>query len=461
MRLLIRAAAVAALILPAVPASAQSLTDTLIFAYRNSGLLDQNRALLRAADEDVAQAVAALGPVLNYTASLDYRSPSQTEVTATFGLAAQITLWDGGQSELAIDAAKEAVLVLREQLVGAEQEVLLAAVDAHMNVLSAREFVALREANVRVVTRELRAAEDRFEVGEITRTDVSVAEARLALTRSQITAAQGTLAAAREGYRAVTGQYPTNLTQPPAPPVPSTTLDGARGVAVISHPAIREAQRNVTLAELNVERARATRRPTLSASGVVSYTESPDIPGPFGQSIGTGGTSRSLGVELSGPLYSSGRIDSRERQSVARSEAARAGLLTTVRQIEQQVGIAFANLATTRAIVESGQRQVRAQEQAFEGIREEATLGARTTLDVLNAEQELLNARVDVVDALAQQYIAAYQLLSAQGLLTVDYLNLGIVTYDPSAYYRSVSDAPVTSSEQGAALDRVLEALGR
>lgn len=460
MRALIRVAAVAALVLSAAPATSQSLTDTLVLAYRNSGLLDQNRALLRAADEDVAQAVAALGPVLNYAATLDYRSPGETEVTATFALTAQITLWDGGQSELAIDAAKEAVLVLREQLVGAEQQVLLAGVEAHMNVLSAREFVALREANVRVVTRELRAAQDRFEVGEITRTDVSVAEARLALARSEITVAQGTLAAAREAYRAVTGQYPTNLIQPPEPPVPSLTIDAARAVAQVTHPAIREAQRNVTLAELNIERARASRRPTLSAGGGLSYTESPAIESPLGRSE-TGGTARSLSIELSGPIYSSGRIDSLERQAVARSEAARAGLLTSVRQIEEQVGIALANLATTRAVLESGQRQVSAQQQAFEGIREEAALGARTTLDVLNAEQELLNARVNVVDALAQQYVAAYQLLAAQGLLTVDYLNLGIVTYDPAAYYRAVSDAPVTSSEQGAALDRVLEALGR
>ena len=471
MLVLTRAAALAAALAMAVPASAQTLTDTLVLAYRNSGLLDQNRALLRAADEDVAQAVATLGPVLNYRGALDYRSPSSSELTATLALSAQITLWDGGQSQLAIDAQKESVLALRESLIGAEQQVLFQGVSAHMNVLSALEFVALRESNVRVVTRELRAAEDRFEVGEITRTDVSVAEARLALARSELAAAEGTLASAREAYRAATGQYPTRPVQPAEPPVPSATAEAARAVARTTHPSIREAQRNVTVAEIGVERARAGRRPTLSGNAALSYTESPDIvTAPViidgvvvrpGNRQSTGGVSRSVGVELSGPIYSSGRIDSLERQAVARAEAARAALLLSVRQVEQDVGTAFANLAVTRAVLESGQRQVRAQQQAFEGTREEATLGARTTLDVLNAEQELLDARVQVVDALAQQYVAAYQLLAAQGLLTVDYLNLGIVNYDPSAYYRAVSDAPVTSSEQGAALDRVLRAIGR
>ncbi|MGR3540457.1 MAG: TolC family outer membrane protein [Hasllibacter sp.] len=471
MRSILKAGAAALALLSALPAGAQSLTDTLILAYRNSGLLDQNRALLRAADEDVAQAVAALGPVLNYTASLNYTPDGSVDRSATLGLAAQITLWDGGRSELTIDLQKESVLALREALIGVEQQVLLEAVAAHMDVLSALEFVALRESNVRVVTRELRAARDRFEVGEITRTDVSVAEARLALARSELTAAQGTLAAAREAYRAATGDYPERPVQPPAPPIPSATAEAARGVARSTHPAIREAQRNVTVAEIGVEVSRAARRPTLSGSAGVSYTESPDIvTAPIivdgvvlrpGSSNSTGGVSRSVGVELSGPLYSSGRIDSLERQVVARAEAARAGLLITVRQVEQDVGTAFANLAVTRAVLESGQRQVAAQQQAFEGTREEASLGARTTLDVLNAEQELLNARVNVVDALAQQYVAAYRLLAAQGLLTVDYLNLGIVTYDPSAYYRAVSDAPVTSSTRGAALDRVLRSIGR
>jgi outer membrane protein len=433
------------------PARAETLTDALIGAYRSSGLLEQNRALLRAADEDVASAVAALYPVLQYLAQADQivnRNDgfSADATSASVGITAQMPLWSGGRNRLAIDAAKETVLATRAALLELEQQVLLRAVTAFFGVLRQQEFVALRQNGVRLVEEELRAAGDRFEVGEITRTDVSLAEARLEESRSFLAEAQGDLVDAREEYLAVVGRYPSDLRVPQIPMRPVASVDEARAIALRNHPSIEEAQRNVTAGEIAVLVQRAQRRPQLLLEGEASVAD--------------GGEGRQrIGVQLSGPIYSGGAIASGVRRAVAQVESLRAALLVETEVVRQDVAIAFSNLRVAQATLEARRRQAEAQEVAFEGAREEATLGARTTLDVLDAEQDLLDARTNVVAADTAQFIAAYQLLSAMGLLTVTDLNLGITQYDPEAYYDAVRTAPA-QSPQGRALDRVLKRLG-
>lgn len=178
----------------AQPSNAETLSDALVGAFNHSGLLEQNRALLRAADEDVAIAMASLRPIVNFTGSLG-RSFSRTtssslgtisdtgNTAATIGIAMELLIYDGGQSKIAIEAAKENVLATRARLLSLEQNVLLRAIQAYMNVRRTTETVVLRQSNVRLISQELRAARDRFEVGEITRTDVALAEARLAAAR--------------------------------------------------------------------------------------------------------------------------------------------------------------------------------------------------------------------------------------------------------------------------------------
>ena len=452
-----RGGACAAALLFAAPAWAETLTDALIGAYRTSGLLEQNRALLRAADEDVAQAVAALYPVLNYVAQANYNVVSgdqgfgQGEVTnsdtsASIALTAQLTLYSGGRDRLTIDAAKEAVLSTRAQLVNVEQQVLLRAVVAFFNVLRDQEFVSLRRNGVRLVEEELRAAEDRFDVGEITRTDVALAEARLEESRSLLAAEQGDLVASQEEYLAVVGRAPGRLEVPQIPMRAVDAVETARAIAVRNHPSIENAQRDVTVAEINTEIAYAQRRPTLTLEGSVARSE---------------GFNRSdnIGLQLSGPIYQGGRLDSVYRQAIAQAEGNRAALRVTMEEIRQDAAVAFSALQVAQATLEASRRQAEAQEIAFEGAREEATLGARTTLDVLDAEQDLLDARTNVVAADTNQFIAAYQLLSSMGLLTTEELNLGITQYDPEAYYEAVREAPVLSP-QGRRLDRVLKRLG-
>lgn len=446
----------ASLIVGAVlPVRAETLADALIAAYRNSNLMEQNQAILRAADEDVAQAVASLRPVVAFIADGQYGysqtlldsgiSVSNDGLFGNYSVTAQMTLFDFGRTQLAIEAAKEIVLATREALIAIEQQVLLAAVSAFVDVRLQQEIVSLRENNVRVITEQLRAAQDRFDVGEITRTDVAQAEARLAEARANLVVAQGDLAIARENYRAATGNYPGVLSAPPAPPRTAATLDAARSVALRTHPLIRQAQREVQAAELNVARARANMKPTIAAQAQLSVDQ---------DNLQENG----VGINFNQTIYSGGALSSALRQAMANRDASFAGLKQRGVEVAEAVGIVWSNLDVADASIAATEQQISAAQIAFDGVREEASLGARTTLDVLDAEQDLLDARAARLSALAQRYIGIYQLLASMGLLTVDHLALGIPTYDPAAYYNAVRRAP--TSIQGKKLDRILRSVG-
>ena len=447
-------AAAAAFTIAMTPAAmSETLSDTLIKAYKHSGLLEQNRAVLRAADEDVAQAVSTLRPVVNYFATVNYNSwltPSGTSLshlTGNIGLQASLLLYDGGGSKLAVDGAKETVLSTREALRGVEQSVLLRAVTAYMNVRRENEFLALRRNNVRVIREQLRAAKDRFEVGEVTRTDVSLAESRLALARANMAVAEGNLARSREEYRAAVGSYPKSLRAAPKAPATARTMEEARSIAYRTHPEMKKIQHDIAAAEIGVLRAEALMRPKLSLVGRVTMDHNQADSG-------------TIGLELGGPIYQGGKLSSIYRQSMARRDAARAGLHITRLAIGQGVGNAWAMLSVSRATLAASNQQITAARVAFRGVKEEATLGARTTLDVLDAEQELLNAQANRISSITDQYVATYTLLSTMGLLTAEHLKLGIRTYDPAAYYNAVRRAPADSN-RGKSLDRVLRALGK
>ncbi|WP_241523975.1 TolC family outer membrane protein [Oceaniglobus indicus] len=446
-----RVALMATLVVGAAQLRAESLTDAFIAAYKHNGLLEQNRATLRAADEDVAQAVALLRPVINYAAGISSRYPQQSvdELTASLELSAELLLFDFGATRLGIDAAKETVLATREALIAAEQTVLLNTVQAYMAVRRDAAFVNLRQSNNRLIDRELKAARDRFEVGEVTRTDVAIAESRLAGAQSGLAAARGNLAQSREFYRRVVGSYPENLAPPPTPPQTAKSLEAAIAVARRTHPDIRQAMRLVTVADIGIARAEAAMRPTVRARASIGLDQGLN-------------DSRSLGVTLSGPIYQGGALSSAYRQAQARRDRSRATLHLTQHQVEEAVGNAWALIAVSRASLSASDEQVRAATVAFRGVQEEATLGARTTLDVLDAEQELLDARTTRISADTDRYTAIYSLLATMGLLTVEHLGLGIVTYDPAAYYNAVRTAPTHKvSPQGKKLDRILRGLGK
>ncbi len=451
-----RAAAAALLAgsLAAAPAAlrAETLTDALISAYNTSGLLEQNRALLRAADEDVAQAVASLRPVISYIVSGAWSDADllvESVTSANYGLSLDWTVYDFGRNVLSIDIAKESVLALRAALIDIEQQVLLRGVAAFMEVRRAEAFVELNENNVRLLQEQLRATQDRFEVGEVTRTDVAVVEARLAAGRSGLAAAQGDVARARAEYLTVTGRLPSNLQPPPPLPATAPSLAVAQQVAQTRHPAIVRVQREVTAAEIAVQLARASVYPSVVARGQIANDE-------------LANNQRSIELSLRGPIYSGGAINSAIRAAGARRDSARASLLITTQDVVQNVANAWANVEVSTAIIAASEEQVAAARLALQGAREELDVGEGTTIDVLDRENELLTAFTDLIDSQVNRYIATYALLARMGLLTVEHLNLGIPTYDPSAYYNAVRNAPLGNiSPQGQQLDNLLRAIGR
>ncbi|AEI94934.1 MULTISPECIES: TolC family outer membrane protein [Roseobacter] len=447
-------------------AQAETLADALASAYQNSGLLDQNRALLRAADEDVAGAVAALRPILNFTANVtrNFGTSRSTgnvggivsgldSTQADMGLVASLLLYDGGAASLDVEAAKETVLATRQRLVSVEQQILLRAVVAYLSVYANRDAVQLRQNNLRLLSEELRAAQDRFEVGEVTRTDVAQAEASLAQARSGLATAQGDLQQAIEEYQNVIGRQPGQIAPPPQLPRLEGDVEAARALAVRTHPDLQEAQHRVAASEINIQRAESALKPTISAVGSLGITD--DLESRDYSNSGT------IGIELSQPIYRGGALSSTIRRAIAARDAELGNLYEVRKTVSQDVGNAYAALAARRASLSASEERIRAARIAFRGVREEATLGARTTLDVLDAEQELLDAETARISDEANLYIAAYGVLDATGRLTAQNLNLGVQQYDPTAYYNLAKDAPTTTSEQGRQLDRVLRSLQR
>ncbi len=439
----------------ALPVQADSLRTVMVDAYRNSNLLEQNRYLLRIQDENVAQAIALLRPVFSFVAALN-RDLNNSTSTASASLVGEYLIYNGGARRFAIEAAEETVLGARQQLIALEQQVLLDAVTAYMNVWRDLQVVGVRERNVRVITQQLRAARDRFEVGEDTRTDVAQAEAQLATARSQLAGAQGALEISRELFALAVGRYPGNLSGPGGIPNIPRSEASAQALARQEHPAIRALQHEVRAAELGIEQARAGVRPQLGFEGRVTETFLDDA------FPSREGNSASIGLTLTQPIYRGGQLLSLERQSRAQAAAVRSGLNQQVRLNLQAVGNAWARMSIAGAQIQAADQRIEAAELAFAGVREEASLGARTTLDVLDAEQDVLDARISRIEAQTDLYLSSYQLLAASGLLTVEALQLNVPDYDPAAYANMFSNAPNrVNSPQGSRLDSMLESIGR
>lgn len=443
-------------------ARAENLADALIGAYNTSGLLEQNRALLRAADEDVAIAVAALRPIINWTMSATQSwgesrvgalNATKNEPSFFAGIVLEQLLYDGGASKLAKQAAQETVLATRQSLVAIEQQILLRAVSAYLNVLLQTENVTLRENNLRLLGEEQRAAQDRFDVGEVTRTDVALAESRVAAARSGLADARGELAKAKAEYLTAVGHAPGPLAGQPKLPAAPASPDAAKSLALRNHPRILSAQHQVSAAELAVLRTSKSLGPSVTLRGEVGVNENVDNTNYNHTAAVT------LGLRQN--IYQGGALAASLRRSMATRDATRSSLLTVQEDVVQAVNNSFVRLQVARASLAATGEQVRAATIAFEGIREEATLGARTTLDVLSAEQELLNAYTSQISARAEQSLAAYELLAAQGLLTAERLGLAVQIYDPTLYYNLVKDAPAAVSKRGKDLDRVMQALGK
>ena len=446
-----------AAVLAAGPAPAGSLADALVRAYQVSPRLESARAALRAQDETVAQARAGRRPRVDATGSASAGISSDTSGvndSYSLGLNSSLRLYDSGLTAAAIEGAKAGVAATRANLRDLEQTVLFDTVAAYMDVRRDEQSVSVGQSNVRVLREQVRAANDRFELGEVTRTDVSLAQARLASAQASLAAFEGALQISREQYRAVVGIAPDALQPPPPLPALPGTLEQAEAIAMRDHPALLAARYAQTEAEFGLAQARAGYGPTVDLSGGISLDRGPNR-------FGADDNSASATARIQGniPLYAGGRLSSVVRQAEQNVAARKYDVQNTARLIRQGVAAAWSNMMVARASIQANQLEVEAAEVAFEGVREEATLGARTTLDVLDREQELRSAQLNLVSSERDAYVAAYGVLNAMGLLSVEHLGLGIAPYNPDVNYIEVESGPY-STVRGGIVDKLRDRYG-
>jgi outer membrane protein len=324
----------------------------------------------------------------------------------------------------------------RAGLHSVEQSVFLDAVTSFLDVIRDEAVVRLRQNNVAVLERQLEASQDRFDLGDATRTDVAQSEARLSLARSNLTAAEAQLTASRAAFERVVGTAPSALTAPEALPDLPANEDDAVQRALDNNPALQAAIETEVASRRAVDIAVGTLLPSARVDATLQHSEDDD-------NLQTQSDSQTISGTVTIPLYQSGAEYSAIRAARQTNNADRIRIAEAERQIREAVAVAWDALLSTQSVITSSQEQVRANEIAFEGVQQEAQVGSRTTLDVLNAEQELLDSRVTLVRAQRDEQVAAYQLLAAVGDLTAEDLGLPVDYYDPARHYRRVWWLPI------------------
>ncbi|GMM91860.1 TolC family outer membrane protein [Qipengyuania sp. MTN3-11] len=453
------AALAASMALVAAPARADTLQEALTRAYLNNPTLEAARAQQRATDEGVAVEKSAGRPSVNANGSLtEFIQQSSTSFFTpdrafNTGIDLGVPIYSGGAVKNAVRAAEERVEAGRADLRGTESAIFSQVVAAYMDVLRNQAIVGLNANQVDVLTINAEATSDRFEIGDLTRTDVAQSESRLALARSDLQSAQANLIAARENYIALVGEVPTDLQPPPPLPGLPETVVTAVEVALENNPDLIAAIERAEAADFDIEVAGSGRLPRVSVFTGYDYQNFlGSVPGalldpedPTGPVIASPQTSTAAqaGISFTLPIFQGGRPAALQRQAQARAAAALENVIAAERDVIAQVRSAWSSWQAALAIIQSSQVAVEAAELSLEGVRAENSIGNRTVLDVLNAEQELLTARVQLVTARRNAYVAGFSLLAAMG--RAEARDLGFLgegqLYDPIANYDRVEGA--------------------
>jgi outer membrane protein len=440
-----------------VPASAQSLEAALAYAYANNPQLNAQRAQVRATDENVPTALSGYRPRVSITANAGTQSLSttireissttppgaaasyftQSGVNAPRGAGATVTqnVLNGFQTANRTRQAEAQVFAAREALRNIEQTVLLNAATAYMNLLRDAGILELQRSNVEVLQEQLRQSKQRLEQGNVTQTDVSQSEARLAVGRTQLFAAEAAYETSKAAFRQVIGLDPGRLL--PASPVDRfspNTLPASVAAGTANNPNVTAAQFNVDTALMQVKVAEGALYPTVNVVGQVQKNYEVAL-----NSLQT--FTGSLAGQLSMPIYQGGAEYAAIRQAKETHGQRQLDLNVARDQARVTVVQAWSLLEAAKSSIESTRNQVKSAEAALNGVREEARLGQRTTLDVLNAQQELVSARIALVQAQRDRLVNSYGLLAAVGRLSPQVLGLQVATYDPTVHYHQVRDA--------------------
>ncbi|MBL9034209.1 MAG: TolC family outer membrane protein [Rhodospirillaceae bacterium] len=424
--------------LAALPVEAATLYEALATAYASNPTLEAARAELRATDENVPQVLSEWRPTFLGEAQAGHQWNAQRKPLAlseetdprSVGVTVRQPIFDGFGTVYGTSEAENRVEAGRARLISTEQVVLLDAVTAYMAVVRDTAVLELNRNNEKVLEAQLQATEARFEVGELTRTDVAQAQSRLQGAIAARIQAEGQLTSSRAIYRQVIGEDPVGVAMPAVTPPLPASRDEAVALSQAA-PNVQATQFDERAAKDNIEVQFSDMLPSVALEG--SYERR--------QEFATRESEADVGIisgQVTVPLYQAGAPDSRVRQSKQRYMQSRRLTDEALRAAEQEAITAWQGLQTAFAQSQSFEEQVKAAELALEGVRQEQEVGARTILDVLDAEQEALNARVSLVSAQTDRVVAQYRLLAAGGALTAANLALDVEYYDPRQHYERV-----------------------
>jgi type I secretion outer membrane protein, TolC family len=432
------------------PAMADDLREALVLAYRTNPTLEAARANQRGVDENVpiarASGLPSLGGTASYTEFLkkgDNNSAFSVSPDRALnaGLSLSIPIYSGGSVRNSVRAAETRVKAGQADLRGTESGLFAQVVAAYVDVIRDQAIVGLSRNNVQVLDVNLSATRDRFEIGDLTRTDVAQSQARLSAARSDLRTAEANLASSRETYIRLVGKPPLDLQPPPPLPNLPATPDEAVDVSLENNPDLLAARERSKAAAYDTEVAGSGRLPRISVfSGVdyINYLDSISVPPEFG-SINQRQTTAQAGVRATIPLFQGGLPAAQQRQAQAREGATLEQEIGTEREVIATVRTSYQQWKAANEIIVSSQSAVDAASLGLEGVRAENSVGNRTILDILNAEQELLNAQVQLVRARRNAYVAGFNLLAAMGRAEVKDLGLdGGALYDPNVNYKRV-----------------------
>jgi outer membrane protein len=426
----------AALAVGAGQVSAETLIEAMVSAYSSNPTLQAERARQRGTDELVPQALSGWRPTVNTEGSIanvwsdssGVASSENDPKSVAIGLSQPV--FRGFKTISGTKAAEANVEAGKQSLLAIEQDILFQAIQAYMNVIRDRQIVGLRQQNVSVLNKQLTAADERFKVGEITRTDVAQSKARVSGAQSNVASANATLAASVANYINVVGHKPGSLKYPRLAKLPRT-LEQAQAAASEINPNILAAAYVEEASTYNIDVIKGDLLPAASLQASATFNDNPSA-----------GTSRSESARIEGvltiPLYEAGRVYSSVREAKHVASQRRLEVIQAGRSVRESVSISWNNLAAAREIIRSAKEQVSAAELALDGVRQEYFVGSRTTLDVLDAETEVVTARISLVSAERDQIVAAYQILGSIGRLTARDLALPVEYYDADENYLNV-----------------------
>ncbi len=440
LRMKFMAAAVCVLaVLPGEAALAESIQDALQSAYQNNASLNSARAGVRVTDEGVAVAKSGWRPVIAGVSDLNYATQSGTQITAgSFGVQIQQSLFDGFQTLNNVRAAEAQVHAAQETLRNTEQNILFNAAAAYVDVIRDRQIAVFREQNLDFLREQVRAADSRFEVGEGTRTDVAQAQAERAAAEAQLSAARAQATSSEAIYRQIVGDAPGQLAA--ASPVSGLlppSLDSGFAIASNEHPAILATQHLVDAAGFQVKSAEGALLPQLDATAGVSRSFRDSSPA--GISDGTS-NSASVGLSLRVPIYQGGRVSAEVRRSKESLGRARIDVDVSRDDVRAAVTAAWTQYIAAQQAVVANRELVSAARLALSGVIEERNVGQRTTLDVLNAQADVIAAQINLVSSERDVVAASYAILSAIGRLSPRVLALNVEEYRPQEHYNAVKD---------------------